>query len=439
MKITREKACQRLHHRVSTPLNVVIDGSEYAVADWSLGGLRLRAWQDFSHTEVGDTLACHFSLPFQGFDIAFNTDIEVVRTMPADNELAARFISLDDRQTELMNHFIEQLVRGAMVPIDDTILRIDSPVTPVSTKPDPSPVEEVPVSRWPTKLIGMSVFYFLLGSLVFYLMGVTVYRNFMSLQVAHAVTEKPIEPIISLTDGRIISVSVGTRDQVQAGQSLFQIVSPDLTQRIKEARVDLEKTKLELETLRKKHAVVVDIHKSHLVKEARFLEIEIDEKQQDIALATERLLSLHEHKDDLQIASPNQGRIVKVMRSAGSIVKKGDTLALFEHNEQLRVAAYLTQEDAAYLSLEARAVVHSALYGTSWDAVITAIEPIEPITNKFVTDERSMRVELSLLDDASELPSGTPVHVEFPATKINSLFRTTTRNWSDDVARQRTI
>ena len=412
-----------MHHRVSTPLRVQIAGHSYAAVDWSLGGIRVRDWSDFSNVRPGDTFTCCFSLPFQGFDIAFETELEVVRLIEEDSQMAARFTALDDRQKELMNHFIEQLVRGAMVPIDDTILRIDSPVTPVSTKPDPSPAEEVPVSRWPTRLIGMSAFYLMLGSVLFYALAITVYDNFLSLNITHAVTEKPVEPIISLSDGRVEQVAVTTYQSVKPGQPLFQISSPDLDQDIKQAKVDLEKAKVELESLRKKHAVVVDIHKSHLVKEARFLEIEIDEKQQDIALATERVLALYEHRDALQIASPGDGRIVRVMRNSGSIVRKGDTLAYFEHDAESIVVAYVTQDEAGYLALRDIAYVRSNLFDGSRAARIAAIEPIETITTRFSSDDRIIRVELQLQDASIDLPSGSPVKVEFPATVVDDIFR----------------
>ncbi len=422
MKITREKACQRLHHRVNTPLAVTIDGSTYKAVDWSIGGLRLSGWNQFDTVSVTDGMECHFSLPFQGFDIAFTTSIEVVRLIEADQEIAFRFIGLDDRQVELMNHFVEQLIRGAMTPIDDTILRIDSPVTPVSTKPDPSPTEEVPVSRWPIKLIGMSVFYLVLGVGVFSLLAKTIFDNFLSIEVAHAYTEKPVEELVSLTDGRISFVNARQHRDISAGEPLFRISSPDLNQQIKDAKIDLEQTKLELESLRKKHAVVIDIHKSHLVKEARFIEIEIDKKQQEVTLATETLVALYEHKEELLVASPGEGRLVRILRNEGSLVRKGEPLALFERDGEPMVVAYVSEPEARHLAIYERAVVRSEFYDTAWEAEISAIVPARRDELGFLPGERTMRVELRLFAGAAHLASGSPVRVEFPATRIDNLL-----------------
>lgn len=418
MKITREKACQRLHHRVQTPLAVDIDGTTYQAIDWSLGGIRVGGF-DVSAASVGDSLPCFFRLPFQGFEIAFDTCIEVVRLDAEAGHLAARFLDLDDRQKELMNHFIEQLIRGAMVPISDTILRIDSPVTPVSTKPDPSPVEEVPVNRWPVKLVAMSAFYVVLGCFSFYLVGSAIYNNFLSLEVENAIAGKHVEPIISLTDGKVIQVAVNQERTVAAGEPLFRISSPDLNRRIKDAKVLLEQSKLELESLRKKHAVVIDIHDSHLTKEARFLEIEIDKKQQEVTLATESLVTLYEHKEELLVASPNRGRVVRLLRQEGSFVQKGDTLAYFEQDDSAFVSAYLKPEEAAHLRLNEVAVVHSRYLNVSWRATVRSIEPAEPMAIEYVPGEDFMRVVLTLEGNTDGLTSGSPVTVQFPATRVD--------------------
>lgn len=152
MKISREKPSQRRHHRVNTPIDVTINEQLYNVSDWSLGGFKIIEWEDESF-EPGHEFECHFSLPFQGFFVAFHVKLITIRS--DSGILAAKFISLDERQTELLEHFIQELVRGNMTSVGDTILRIDSPVTPVSTEPNPNPTDELPIKRWPIKLIAM--------------------------------------------------------------------------------------------------------------------------------------------------------------------------------------------------------------------------------------------------------------------------------------------
>ena len=83
-------------------------------------------------------------------------------------------IELGEREAKLMQHFIEDIVRGSMSTIDDTIQRIDVPVTPASIKPDSSPTEEVPLRRWPVKTIAMSATYLAVGLAVFSYAGMPI-------------------------------------------------------------------------------------------------------------------------------------------------------------------------------------------------------------------------------------------------------------------------
>jgi hypothetical protein len=65
MKITREKACQRLHHRVKTPLAVHLNGGVYQAIDWSLGGLRIGGWSDTDSVLVGQIVHANFTCRFR--------------------------------------------------------------------------------------------------------------------------------------------------------------------------------------------------------------------------------------------------------------------------------------------------------------------------------------------------------------------------------------
>ena len=67
--------------------------------------------------------------------------------------------------------------------------------------------------------------------------------------------------------------------------------------------------------------------------------------------------------------------------------------------------------------------MRSNLFDGSRAARIAAIEPIETITTRFSSDDRIIRVELQLQDTSIDLPSGSPVKVEFPATVVDDIFR----------------
>lgn len=416
MKITRERACQRLHHRVKTPLAVHLNGDVYQALDWSLGGLRIGGWNKTDSVLVGQIVPCQFHLPFQGFDIGLSVELEVLRIDDENRQLAGQFIDLGDREKELMQHFIEQLIRGSMVPVEDTILRIDSPVTPVSTKPDASPAEQLPNNRLPIRLLAMSAFYLVGGLLLFSLVGLTVYNNFFSLRVETALTSKPVEPIIALQNGRLMNASV-TRDQwVREGDELFQMSIPSINRELDEAAIEVERNRLELEALRKKHALAAELNGSHLAPEARRLEIDIDRMQQEVAMANENLLVLYKHKDELSLSSPGEGRVIRIYKLPGSQVQQGEMLALFERSGDASVIVYLNEEEAREIRMNQLAEVSSFTYDALWRGRVIEIIPTQTGMEQPFTIDRGIAVRLELVDgnvDPSLVGSGSPVSVHF--------------------------
>ena len=430
MEITREKACQRLHHRVATPLNLTVDGRHYSAADWSLGGFRVRDWDRWNDgVKIGDQLSWKFELPFQGFMIGFDVIAEVMRINPETGHFASRFIDLSERQKELMNHFIEQLIRGAMTPLKDTILRIDSPVTPVSTEPNASPAEQLPLSRVPLRMLMMSLLYISLGTGLFGLLMLTLYENFLSLKVDTAATSVPVESIVSLVDGRITGVSTVIDQPVLEGTTILSIESPQLKKQIAEAKTSIEQKKLELEAQRKRYLVVIETSGSLSSKEARLLQIDIDLVEQEVSLAMRDLLALYEYQENLSILSPSDGRVVQLLRDRGAMVKRGETLGIFERAEVPVVNVFVTEQEARLIYLNQLTQVHLPSLNQRWLGYVSNIkvETLRSSEQQLAyrpenVSERHVQVEVELQMNRSEalhLRSGLPVEVRFATSRIS--------------------
>ena len=133
MKIRRERPSQRLHHRVSAPIRIDLVEGVYKAHDWSLGGFSINEYT--GSAKPGDEIPGTVHIPFQGFDISFPFIAEVVRHTE-DQNLAVKFQELTEREVEMMTHFVDELVRGSITSVDDALLRIDTPVTPVPTTPN---------------------------------------------------------------------------------------------------------------------------------------------------------------------------------------------------------------------------------------------------------------------------------------------------------------
>lgn len=239
MKTIRERPCQRRHHRVTAPMNVQLEkGDLLQATNWSLGGIRLDGLKG-QLPKKGTKLSMVLSLPFQGFDISFNVIAIVVRTVKKTMTIGCEFENLSERANDLMNHFIEDLVRGQMATIDDTICRIDVPVTPISTKPDPNPTSQTPIKRLPWKTIFMSTFYISFGILVFGYLMVLIYSNTMRMEVRSAVISAPLATLKMPYDGILRPVRFRLGQRVLQGEEIARIENPRLMSELENKRIEL--------------------------------------------------------------------------------------------------------------------------------------------------------------------------------------------------------
>lgn len=252
VKVIRERPDQRRHHRVTAPMLVTVGSHTLRATDWSLGGLRLDGFPG-EIPAPGDTLSLKLSLPFQGFDVAFTAEGEVVRTDPGQRMFALRFTQLGEREQELMRHFIEELVRGSMSVVADTIKRIDVPITPVSTAPDASPKSQVPLNRWPIKTVAYSAFYLIVGVFVFGYAAVMTYSNVFRLEVQTAVISAPMVTVQAPGDGHVIWTSYKPGDLVKSGTVVLRVADNALERDIDLADIEIAERKARLVYTKRQH------------------------------------------------------------------------------------------------------------------------------------------------------------------------------------------
>jgi multidrug resistance efflux pump len=224
---------------------VTYGGQTLRAADWSLGGLRLEGFGG-AVPAPGDHIDLKLSMPFQGFDVAFAAKGQVVRSDAETGMFALRFTELGEREQELLRHFIEELVRGSMSDVADTIQRIDLPVTPVSTKPDVNPGEVVPVNRWPLKTIFFTALYSVLGLFVFSYIAMLGYTNVFRLEVDSAVISAPMVTVQAPNDGHVMWTSFKPGDVIKAGAVVLQVADNQLERDIDLADIDIREKQARL-------------------------------------------------------------------------------------------------------------------------------------------------------------------------------------------------
>lgn len=243
MKARRERPSQRLHHRVTAPLRLDIQGRSYRSRDWSLGGFAVDRYE--GGAAPGERITCGLELPFQGFGLSFTIEAEVVRVEDGGG-MAAKFLEMGDREREILSHFIDELVRGSMTSVEDTILRIDTPVTPVPTLPDPNAGREIPVRRLPLRTLAFTSLYLMAGLAVLIYCGLVAYANFLRLEIDTAVVSAPVQPILATADGKLWTVAYDDDQLVRRQSPLMTIQDAGLETAIEEARINVDRMTMEL-------------------------------------------------------------------------------------------------------------------------------------------------------------------------------------------------
>lgn len=339
VKVRRERPDQRRHHRVTAPLYVEVAGVRARAADWSLGGLRV---EEFAGPipHIGALIPLSLTLPFQGFDVSFEAKAEVVRCKPAGGMFAVRFTELGSRERELMQHFVEELVRGSMVQVEDTIHRIDVPVTPASLEPDANPAAKLPVTRIPPKTMAMGSIYIALGIGVFAYSALLAYTNFFRLEVQTAVIAAPVETVTAQADGRIRVGSIAPGSRVRAGDVVVEVTDNQIERELEMAEIAVREQQAKLAFLKRRHADELERVQSFATVDMKNLQqtkIEMESLQAQLQAAQQhlnRITILHGKGFSTDARLDEAQKQVATLRKSveGRKVELDSRVELAEHN-----------------------------------------------------------------------------------------------------------
>lgn len=344
--VEREAPSQRRHLRVRAPVFILVDNRRYSTDNWSLSGFQISDCR--SRLRVGEVYPVRFLLEFQGFSISFDQEAEVVRTSPDGRRVAARFKhELSDRHRDLVNHFISSWIRGEHESVDNTIRRLDIPVTPVSGMPDPTQQEFVPLRRRGFRRKFFSAAYLFVGLALTLFIALTLYDNFFRLSVATAVVTRDVVPITAQFDGVLDALQVGEGGVVDQGQILFRLRNEDVIRELDNARVDLADALAE-----------VEIGRARREQEQKKLRIYRDIANKKLTLARDRVAALD---SQLETAAKDLERM-RLLRDQG-------LGSVFEFDQAFAEHARLRGEsDVAKSELAiARAAIESVESGYFYD------------------------------------------------------------------------
>lgn len=243
--VVYEPPSQRRNHRLTSPVKAVISDVCYQTKDWGLGGFSIEDFEGYA--VLGDRLDVQFYLNFQGFEISFPASAEVVRI--SDSSLAAKFIDLGERESDLLKHFVSGIVNGEIVPSDDVLKRIDRPVTMVPGVPKPEPTAE---KKRRFQQLAIAGGYVVVGLLVGGYLLLTLLGFILRLDIQTAVIGTPLEQIVSQDLGSIAESYVQVGTAIRAGQPLLRLRNELVTRDVQLARQELDKSRIDLQEIESK-------------------------------------------------------------------------------------------------------------------------------------------------------------------------------------------
>ena len=221
---------------VQAPLGVSIDGAAQQTLEWSLAGLKLAS----TAFAVGQQLALRITLPFQGFDIGFDAAGIVKLTDATRHCAVVGFQDLGLREQELLSHFIEQLIRGNMTAVDETIQRLDAPLATAAMVGAAAPSAahvSAHLTKGPMRTLAMTGLYAVAGVAAFGYLASLAYTNLYWLEAQTSAISAPVENLVSLGDGMISWGIFKPGDTVKAGDVVLRLADNTLEREIEQAEI----------------------------------------------------------------------------------------------------------------------------------------------------------------------------------------------------------
>ncbi len=461
-KISYEEPSQRRTFRVTAPMEIGIDGEFYPAINWSTLDFRIENYS--GKAKVNDKITVRITIPYQGFDITFKSLVKILAIEPDNNNaLAGEFLSLNDREKEILSTFISGLIRGEMQSVNGVIRRMDMPVTPASLHPDtPLTAEDIAVQDRKRKVGG--ILYGIVGLIFTILLAVVIYTNFFQIKIETATMSAPTDIIISPATGVLARQSVDLRDTVAVSETLMQFVDPELEQKIDRAALRLEEAIIgnngqsgEVQSNINNAAIssaraAVQAQQNNLnlqtrqvarlremIKKGLARKIELEKAQaayyraqaalnnamQNLSKVTQSggnsqttLLSLAEgeykllkdQRHNLDVVAPANGKIINYLVREGGSVRYGDPVAIFQHSNPKYVEAYLTREEALSIAIGDAAKVYFPSHDHKTAYVIKDIDYASLLISKregrYAMEQagrsRDVLVRLDLVDESSK-------------------------------------
>lgn len=227
VRISHEAASQRQHLRLNLPIVATIDGEEYPVENWSVGGLRLT---DF-HRPVsnGEVLTAALRFAFEGFDMNFEATVEVRHQDLGAGTVGVAFSEMSPQRFSVLRFVIDAYLSGEIVDAGD-ILQVMQRDNSARTRAAAMPEDRTSGLRAFLRGLRRNVGLALIGIVTLILAGyiiVNLYTRTFVVSGDGAIVSPQGAVLRAPNAGVLVAVAAQPGERVEPGSLLVTLERPD--------------------------------------------------------------------------------------------------------------------------------------------------------------------------------------------------------------------
>lgn len=121
-QLVHEAEAQRQHIRISLPASIHIDGNNYTLSDWSVGGISVVLDKDATtptQLQTGSTVQAILQFSFDGFALSVPVTMEACERN--GDRVGCKFVNTDRKQRSIMQYLVTAYATGEMIAVGDLL------------------------------------------------------------------------------------------------------------------------------------------------------------------------------------------------------------------------------------------------------------------------------------------------------------------------------
>ncbi len=220
--ITNQANCQRKSHRLTIPIQIIIEQKTYSVKNWSAHGFQVEALEH--PLQINDTIDASLILPTGGASIVLNVQAELKNI--SNNSYGFEIVKISERNSRVLRHYASLAIDGNYTNIDD--LSSDLFMTDVA-----SPIKEpIALTEKESQKVHRSFlrrfFIYIIVAIIFLLLLLsTLVYNYFIVASSNGLVSGNAHYYNAPKDGLLSSLYVHNNQNVFKGELLYEMDTSD--------------------------------------------------------------------------------------------------------------------------------------------------------------------------------------------------------------------